>query len=169
MNAPASQQTGSTRRAMPSLGQVPQAKPKSPQARGRASRCKGARGELEAAALLTSYTGQPVTRLVRRHGGDADLIGVDHWAIEVKRMAKASEADLRRWWDQAARQAEGVGRLPLLMVRVDRSDWKCWWPAAAWNADLRRVLGDSAGWQFDNTLAAAPDVWAHYAMEPNTD
>lgn len=97
---------------------------------GAASRDKGQRGELEAAALLTRITGYQVTRRVRQHARDADLEGLPLWSIEVKRRRKIMRADLREWWAQTVEQAQRRGRLPLLLCREDRGEWFCTWSAA---------------------------------------
>lgn len=88
-------------------------------------RTKGQGGEREAARLLSDLTGHAVTRRVRQHAGDFDLIGVDGWAVEIKRAAHLTRATVAGWWLQACRQA-GAHR-PLLLYRQDRQPWRAVW------------------------------------------
>ena len=89
-------------------------------------RTKGQGGEREAAHLLTELSGQAVTRRVRQHAGDADLIGLPGWAVEVKRARAVSRAVVAAWWQQACRQA-GPHCRPLLLYRQDRQPWRAVW------------------------------------------
>lgn len=111
------------------------------------SRSKGARGELELAALLSEITGLDITRRCRRHGGDDDLLGLPGWSIEVKRHADYTRADLARWWRQAEQQS-GNGERPVLFVRRDRDEWR-----AIWVYTGNPLL-------YASTIEAAPEVWA---------
>jgi xanthine dehydrogenase iron-sulfur cluster and FAD-binding subunit A len=96
-------------------------------------RTKGQGGEREAAHLLSEITGQAVTRRVRQHAGDADLIGLPGWAVEVKRARAVSRAVVAAWWEQACRQAAMVALFagsdcrPLLLYRQDRQPWRAVW------------------------------------------
>lgn len=124
---------------------------------GAMSRSKGQRGELEAAAVLSDLLGHPVRRRVRQHDGDSDLEGPPGWCwcVEVKRVKACPPSMLAQYWEQAVRQAEQVGLLPLLMLRVDRAkDWSCYWPAAA-HADGFYTYSLSVA----DTLRADPLVW----------
>jgi Holliday junction resolvase len=94
-------------------------------------RRKGAGGERELAAILTLITGHTITRRVRQHGGDDDLVGLPGWAIECKRAADVTPAGVRRWWEQAVAQAERTGQRPALFYRVDRRAWRAAWSPTA--------------------------------------
>ncbi|MDC6177810.1 hypothetical protein [Ralstonia solanacearum] len=98
---------------------------------GLKSRNKGKAGEREIAALVRDLTGWEARRRVRQHEGDSDLEGVPGWSVEVKRYAKAARADVRGWWEQAARQATTAGQTPVLFWRQDRDEWRAVWPVAA--------------------------------------
>lgn len=71
--------------------------------------------------------------LEQTRGGGHDLCGLEDYgmAVEVKRVeAKA----LGTWWDQAVRQGEKVGCVPVLAWRQNRQPWRfrirTWvWPA----------------------------------------
>ncbi len=87
---------------------------------------KGKAGEREACTLLTGITGINVTRRVRNHAGDSELVGLEPWCVEVKRHRSASRATIDGWWEQACRQA-AKGHRPLLLYRVDRQPWRAVW------------------------------------------
>jgi hypothetical protein len=91
---------------------------------------KGKAGEREAAQLLTTITGRPVTRRVRNHAGDSDLVGLEPWTVEIKRHRSASRATVDGWWEQAVRQTP-KGHRPLLLYRVDRGGWRAVWSPVA--------------------------------------
>ena len=95
---------------------------------GSLSRDKGIRGELEIAKIISDELGFPVTRRVRAHPGDSDLLGVAGWEVEVKRVRTVSVALKKTWWHQSTTQAEKT--LPALFWRVDRASWRVVWPLA---------------------------------------
>ena len=89
---------------------------------GAAQRTKGARAEREVANLLADRLGGEVVRnleQVRRDGG-YDLLGVDPFAIEVKR---SEQPRLVTWWAQACEQCPG-GMVPTLFYRQSRQPWR---------------------------------------------
>ena len=104
---------------------------------------KGARGEREVVRLLAPCVpdGWAVRRALPYELGH-DLRVVDElgnvvpggWAIEVKRYADFTVGEVLRgpsarfldWWAQASRQADEVGRAPLLVTRGDRRPWWAW-------------------------------------------
>lgn len=120
---------------------------------GKASRDKGKAGEREIAAIVRDLTGWSVRRRVRQHDGDSDLEGIPGWSVEVKRHATASRADIRAWWDQAARQANGTEK-PVLFYRRDRDDWRAVW-----------VVPGSWGHDYHWTAESSVDAWALIARE----
>jgi hypothetical protein len=93
---------------------------------GSLSRDKGIRGELEIAKLISDELGYPITRRVRNHLGDSDLLGVPGWSLEVKRVRTASEGLKQAWWHQTITQSKKT--LPALFWRVDRASWRVVWP-----------------------------------------
>ncbi len=115
---------------------------------GMKSRAKGKAGEREIAALLRDLTGHEVRRRVRQCEGDSDLEGIPGWCIEVKRHARATRADIARWWAQSAAQAARDGGRPLLLYRQDRDEWRAVWPLEV----------ASAGYEW--TCEGAPKAWA---------
>lgn len=89
---------------------------------GAMQRRKGKAGELELARLLREHLGADVARnLEQTRQGGADLLGIDGWAVEVKRAARAR---LSEWWLQTCTQAEATGQRPALFYRLDRQPWR---------------------------------------------
>ena len=88
---------------------------------GGMSRRKGAAFEREIANLIRDQLGLEAKRnLMQTAEGGHDLLGVPGWAIECKRYASIKPADLRKFWEQTATQANDVGALPCLITKVDR-------------------------------------------------
>jgi hypothetical protein len=90
---------------------------------GKASRDKGARGEREAAAVLSAVTGCDLERAARNGVDEAeDVMGLPGYHVEVKVYSLILPSHIRRWWAKLC--AERIeGRIPLLMRKVDRQDW----------------------------------------------
>jgi len=85
------------------------------------SRQKGKSGELEVVHLLREELGLETTRnLDQWRDGGSDILGVEGWAIEVKR---AKTPNIKSWWEQAVRQAGDV-KSPALWYRLDRKYWR---------------------------------------------
>lgn len=85
-------------------------------------RRKGADGERELARELRERLGADVVRnLVQARAGGSDLLGIEGWAIEVKRAARPR---LTAWWLQCCQQAEAVSERPALFYRLDRQTWR---------------------------------------------
>lgn len=123
---------------------------------GGLSRTKGASGELELAALLTEITGHRITRRVRQHAGDSDLVGLPGWSVECKRYATAPLALIGGvWWPQAIEQALEVGALPVLFYRGDRQPWRAVWPSGLHVVPRPPVLSVS----FTHSLTGDPSIW----------
>jgi len=96
------------------------------------SRRKGRAGEQELARLLRDELGAAITRNWQQQAavGGQDLLGLDGYAVEVKRYATATFADLERWWLQTVAEA-GRGALPVLAYRADRRPWRFVLPESA--------------------------------------
>jgi hypothetical protein len=127
---------------------------------GLKSRNKGKAGEREIASLVRDLTGWEVRRRVRQHEGDSDLEGVPGWSVEVKRYARAARADVRGWWEQAARQA-GESQTPVLFWRQDRDEWRAVWPVAASLAVQHADTWGGYGWTVEGSIEA----WAAVARD----
>lgn len=89
------------------------------------SRNKGAGGERELIIEIEQQTGIRLERnLAQSFAGGHDLIGLDDWAIEVKRYKEIGEAEKRAFWVQAVEQADRVGKRPAVCFRADRKPWR---------------------------------------------
>ena len=119
------------------------------------SRDKGQRGERDAAALLRELTGHDVQRRVRQHAGDADLVGLPGWSIEVKFYALATPSLVAGWWRQCVEQARREGTAPLLLYRLNRQPWRAVWPAAVHGAGGRGLYNTS----LEEALQSDPSTW----------
>jgi hypothetical protein len=123
------------------------------------SRNKGKRGELAVCHIIFELTGWEAKRRVRNDHGDTDLVGVPGWAVEVKDHAKATLGDLRDWWSQACRQAQG--NLPLLVYKRQRGEWRAVYPMCVY------LHTQHADWwkDFDYTVETSLEAWATTARE----
>lgn len=85
------------------------------------SRDKGKRGELEAAHLLQDY-GYDARRGQQYAGanGDADVVGLPHIHLEVKRVEKLN---IDEALDQSVRDARDDEK-PVVLHRKNRTEWK---------------------------------------------
>lgn len=90
------------------------------------SRNKGAAGERECIQAIYDLTGIQLTRNYSQTAyGGHDLIGLDDWAIEVKRYSTADTGSKKIWWRQAVEQSKRVGKRPVVIYRADRQSWRC--------------------------------------------
>ena len=85
------------------------------------SRNKGKRGELEAAHLLQDY-GYDARRGQQFSGanGDADVVGLPHIHLEVKRVEKLN---IDEALDQSVSDARD-DETPVVLHRKNRKEWK---------------------------------------------
>lgn len=115
------------------------------------SRAKGASAERELIKELGGYLGdvQLKRNLEQTRAGGHDILGLEGFAIEVKRYKALTEAMLDGFWDQAVEQADRVGARPVLAYREDFRSWRVrvqlcdlaeWadraWTTGGWTADL---------------------------------
>ena len=98
------------------------------------SRAKGHAGERAVATILRDELGIEVQRnLEQWRSGGTDLIGIEGWAIEVKRAKKPL---LKQWWEQTVDQAQRINSMPVLWYRLDRQDWRVRVPMWVLNPDF---------------------------------
>lgn len=94
------------------------------------SRAKGKAGERELIGELKKLLPEELTSELTRNldqtrDGGHDILGLDGWALEVKRYAEVLPADLERFWAQACEQsARSDGTRPALCYRQDRRPWR---------------------------------------------
>ena len=91
------------------------------------SREKGKRGEREVARIIQDVVndvfGENAPRIQRNtlqsDKGGFDLVGLEDFAIEVKRHEKLN---VKAWWKQTVRQA-GKDKIPVLFYRQNNTPW----------------------------------------------
>lgn len=90
------------------------------------SRAKGAAGEREFIKELSLHLGDQVMKrnLEQTRVGGHDIVGLDGWAIEVKRYKAIKEGDIANFWEQAVEQAQRIGAKPVLAYREDFRSWR---------------------------------------------
>ena len=101
---------------------------------------KGKRGEVQASThlgnILSKHLGSKEGGLFRPDGShrvwadvqaqSGDIVSIPGLSIEVKRQETLNVA---MWWRQAARQADNLGAIPVLMYRQNRKPWRFCLPA----------------------------------------
>lgn len=84
-------------------------------------RTKGATAERELSRLLAEQLGCEISRnLLQTRDGGFDLIGIDGWAMEVKRHESLNVSE---WWRQTLEQAHRAKLKPVLAYRQSRRPW----------------------------------------------
>lgn len=120
-------------------------------------RAKGAAAERELIKRLTEWLG-PLglsRNLEQTRSGGHDINGLEKFAIEVKRYAKAGDADLQKWWAQSVRQGLEVGKHPVLAFKLNHREWRVRVPMLV----LRPDLGDlDAEWSVEMTIQAFASI-----------
>lgn len=93
------------------------------------SRAKGKTAERELIGELKRLLPGVLTdnlerNLTQTRNGGHDILGLDGWAIEVKRYAEFTPADMVNCWEQTTTQARNERARPALCYRADRRDWR---------------------------------------------
>lgn len=93
------------------------------------SRVKGRAGERELIGELKRLLPGALTdnlerNLTQTRNGGHDILGLDGWAVEVKRYAEFAPADMLNCWEQTVEQARKEGAAPALCYRADRREWR---------------------------------------------
>jgi len=115
------------------------------------SRAKGATAEREFIKELSEFLGDALTEPMKRNleqtrKGGHDIVGLDGFAIEIKRYRRVKEGDIVRFWEQAVEQAKRVGAEPVLAYREDFCSWRVripWgfmMPEIGWDEDVDFTL-----------------------------
>jgi hypothetical protein len=71
------------------------------------------------------------------HDNEADIQSIPGLAIEVKRQETLSVGS---WWNQACRQADNLGAIPVLAYRQNRGKWKILLPGYLLGIGIRGTL-----------------------------
>lgn len=118
---------------------------------GRMSKEKGKEGERDVRNLFRQlYKGHmdDVEDIRRNHQqaeiGGADLIGVPHFSVEVKRVKEFyGDKELDLWWSQTVEQSKKDGKIPCLVMRKNRGQWlvvvNVW--SEFWSEGVSPVIG----------------------------
>lgn len=93
------------------------------------SRAKGASGEREFCRVLTDLLGDALTEPLKRNleqtrNGGHDILGIQAFALEIKRYKRIKDGDIKKFWEQACEQAERAGGYPALAFREDLQSWR---------------------------------------------
>lgn len=93
------------------------------------SRAKGAAAEREFCKELADYLGDALVEPLKRNleqtrKGGHDIVGLEGYAIEIKRYRVIKEGDIVRFWAQAVDQARRVEAQPVLAYREDFCSWR---------------------------------------------
>ncbi len=93
------------------------------------SRAKGKTAERELIGELKRLLPGALTdnlerNLTQTRNGGHDILGLDGWAVEVKRYAEFTPADMVNCWQQTVTQARNEQARPALCYRADRRDWR---------------------------------------------
>jgi len=93
------------------------------------SRAKGASAERAFIKELGEFLGDAMVEPMKRNleqtrKGGHDIVGLDGFAIEVKRYKRVKEGDIVKFWAQAVDQAKRVDAEPVLAYREDFCSWR---------------------------------------------
>ena len=112
---------------------------------------------------MNDNLGVTLTRnLEQTRNGGYDLIALgdcpvsaalNAFAIECKRYGTITPALLVHFWDQAERQAQAAGKVPVLAYRADRQDWRITLPLHVLNAEAYEPW-TGYGWTADVSVPA---------------
>lgn len=94
------------------------------------SRNKGASFERSVSSMIYDELGIKTKRNLDQYQskGNYDLVGLDGYALELKRYAKITDAMKRNFWQQAVAQAKN-DEVPVLIYKADRQEIRVVIPA----------------------------------------
>lgn len=131
------------------------------------SRAKGANGEREFIKELTDELGDVLTSPLKRNleqtrAGGHDILGLEGWALEIKRYREVKDGDKARFWQQTIEQASRSQMRPALAFREDRRYWRVVVPLSC----LHGPMEDSGGhpWECPLQMTAEIGVFAFAAI-----
>lgn len=132
------------------------------------SRRKGANGERELIRLLhdtLTLWNEDIPEMKRNlqqyQESDHPDIVLPGMGIEVKRYATITDADKRRWWDQALAQAYKQNLSPALAFRADRQEWRVMLPGISiCEAMDDHYEGSTDGFLYDNAMEMTVHAFA---------
>lgn len=130
------------------------------------SRAKGAAGEREFCKELTLFLGDALVEPLKRNleqtrNGGHDILGLEGFALEIKRYKRIKDGDIKKFWDQACEQATRIGATPTLAFREDMQSWRIRIPIG--------VLDKSYDtWHLDYTVEVGLEAFAAIIREQHS-
>lgn len=130
------------------------------------SRAKGAQAEREFCKGLTEYLGDVLVEPLKRNleqtrNGGHDILGLEGFALEIKRYKRIKDGDIKKFWDQACEQATRIGATPTLAFREDMQSWRIRIPMG--------VLDNSYDtWHLDYTVEVGLEAFASIIREQHS-
>ncbi len=89
--------------------------------RGSGARTKGALGEREVSAILTTLLGVEIKRKLGASRDGGDDLATDDFSFEVKRQERLR---ITEWMEQAVENSSSTGAMPVLVFRQSRQPWR---------------------------------------------
>lgn len=128
------------------------------------SRAKGAAGEREFCRVLGDLLGDALVEPLKRNleqtrNGGHDILGLEGFALEIKRYKRVKDGDIKKFWEQACEQAERAGGYPALAYREDLQSWRVRIPMEV----LKE--GMSSTWELDYTAELSVEAFAMVVRE----
>ncbi len=129
------------------------------------SRAKGAAGEREFIKELSLELGDELVAPLKRNleqtrAGGHDIVGLEGFAIEVKRYKQVKEGDLVKFWEQAKEQAQRKDAEPVLAYREDMRSWR-----VVVSCNLLHGDGMTGDWSVDWTATISLTAFAYLVRE----
>lgn len=129
------------------------------------SRAKGAAGEREFIKELALELGDELVAPLKRNleqtrAGGHDIVGLEGFAIEIKRYKQVKEGDLVKFWEQAKEQAQRICAEPVLAYREDMRSWR-----VVVSCNLLHGDGMAGNWTMDWTATISIAAFAYLVRE----
>ena len=128
------------------------------------SRAKGAAGEREFCRVLGDLLGDALVEPLKRNleqtrNGGHDILGLEGFALEIKRYKRVKDGDIKKFWEQACEQAERAGGYPALAYREDLQSWRVRIPMEVLKEDM------TSTWELDYTAELSVEAFAMVVRE----
>ena len=128
------------------------------------SRAKGAAGEREFCRVLGDLLGDALVEPLKRNleqtrNGGHDILGLEGFALEIKRYKRVKDGDIKKFWEQACEQAERAGGYPALAYREDLQSWRVRIPMEVLWKDM------TSTWELDYTAELSVEAFAMVVRE----
>lgn len=129
------------------------------------SRAKGAAGEREFIKELALELGDELVAPLKRNleqtrAGGHDIVGLEGFAIEIKRYKQVKEGDIVKFWEQAKEQAQRIDATPVLAYREDMRSWR-----VVVSCNLLKDGYMTGDWSVDWTATISMKAFAYLVRE----